>query len=81
VIRLIRPATEVVERIYDVDLPAQPWLESIRRAAERSFTGHIGVQAYMFRVSNEGSFTHEESRVSQKWKPRFAAPISSPPPR
>jgi DNA-binding CsgD family transcriptional regulator len=57
--RLVRSAVPLVETIYGVDLPAASWLESIRRAAERSFTGHVGVQSYIFRISCEGRFELE----------------------
>lgn len=57
--RLVRSAMPLVETIYELDLPSSSWLESIRRTAERSFTGHIGVQSYMFRVSGEGRFELE----------------------
>lgn len=53
--RLVRPATELVE-LYDVELPAERWLESIRSVAARCFDGWIGVQAYMFQTGAEGSF-------------------------
>jgi hypothetical protein len=49
-------AVDIVERAYQVDTSQSEWLHSIRDAAERLFSGHIGAQAATFQIRSNGEF-------------------------
>jgi hypothetical protein len=57
---LVRPASDLLEHIYDVELPTQRWVESVRRAAAHCFADFMAVQAYLFQVGFDGSFECQE---------------------
>jgi DNA-binding CsgD family transcriptional regulator len=59
---------EVVERAYDVNAPTHPWLDSIRRTAERSFPNLVAATAYAFSVSADGAFQFEDIGADPCWE-------------
>jgi hypothetical protein len=68
---LTGPVVDVVERAYDVDASTPAWLEAVRVAAERSFSGQVLVQAYTFQVEAGGAVRLLDSACDLSWESGF----------
>jgi DNA-binding CsgD family transcriptional regulator len=66
--RLIQTPIDILERAYEIETLTDPWLESLRRATERTFSELLAVQAYTFRVSGAGEFHLEAISSDAQWE-------------
>jgi DNA-binding NarL/FixJ family response regulator len=64
---IVSSLVDVVERAYDVDAPALSWLEGIRLSADKSFGGHLAVQAYTFQLAGNGDFRLLDLSSEPEW--------------